>query len=280
MMENACAFNMAAGLGDHTRMYHCLPKTHMAGFLNTILCPTLAGGTVVFGPTFSARTAASFWDDLIDSGANTVWLTPTMAAMIMRIDRRPNIAQRPAHVFCGTAPLSRKLREKWLKTYHMPLQESYGTSEQMLISVQSYEQALEEHNCGSLIPGMEVETAKGGELIVNGTPTGDIGSYRDDRLIITGRIKDLIIRGGYNVSPLMVEEAARKAEGVRDAAVVGKPHDFWGEAIVLFAEGGDKATISEHCKSHLPKSHWPDVIEIVDRLPKNEMGKVLKRELR
>ena len=290
MMANAAAFNEAVGLGPHTRMYHCLPKTHMAGFLNTMLCPTLAGGTVTFWPTFSEQGPFLFWAQFFSSKANAVWVTPTMAAMILRVNRiapevvRSHLDQRH-QIFCGTAPLPAKIRRQWLEAYGVPLQESYGTSEHMLVSVQSKEDALTEHNVGRPITGVTVEIGDNSEILVNGTPTGDQGDLQgggfesDIRLTVTGRIKDLIIRGGFNVSPLIVEEVVRQANGVTDAAVVGQPDDFWGEKIVVFAEGGDAKSIADHCRKSTVKSHWPDRIEIVDKLPRNEMGKVRKGEL-
>ena len=298
MIANAEAFNKAVGLNSSTVMYHCLPKTHMSGFLNTILCPTIAGGTVVFGPTFSAKTAAGFWASLLDNEANTVWITPTIAATLLRMERcGPGVTHkygvRLEHVFCGTAPLPRKIREQWFDTYNVPLQESYGTSELMLVSVQGYEEAeAGEHNVGSLLPGIEV-SGNPGELVVSslyskqGAHTGDIGEYKDGSLTITGRIKDLIIRGGFNVSPVRVEEALRKIDGVSDAAVVGQPDEFWGEKIIAFLEGGHEVmavgiatNFAGSYQQNLPKSHWPDVIHIVDKLPRNEMGKVIKGELK
>lgn len=280
MEANAKAFNEAAGLGCHTRMYHCLPKAHMAGFLNTMLCPTVAGGTVVFGPTFSAQTAGSFWVEQYNAKTNTVWITPTIAAMLLRMERFlvSTYGERLDHVFCGTAPLPLTIRQKWLDRFGIPLQESYGTSEHMLVSVQSKEDALTEHNVGRPIPGITVEIRDNSEIFVNGTATGDQGELQDGKLTITGRLKDLIIRGGVNVSPVRIEEVVRQC--CRDAAVVGEPDEFWGERIVVFAERGDRDMIDDHCHIHLPKSHWPDRIEIVDKLPRNEMGKVLKGELK
>lgn len=282
MEANAKAFNEAAGLGCHTRMYHCLPKAHMAGFLNTMLCPTVAGGTVVFGPTFSAQTAGSFWVEQYNAKTNTVWITPTIAAMLLRMERFlvSTYGERLDHVFCGTAPLPLTIRQKWLDRFGIPLQESYGTSEHMLVSVQSKEDALTEHNVGRPIPGITVEIRDNSEIFVNGTATGDQGELQDGKLTITGRLKDLIIRGGFNVSPVKVEEAVRKIEGVRDAAVVGQPDEFWGERIVVFAEGGDRFDISVECNVLLPPYCRPDRIEIVDKLPRNEMGKVRKGDLK
>ena len=288
MIANAEAFNKAVGLNSSTRMYHCLPKTHMSGFLNTILCPTLAGGRVVFGPTFSAQTAAGFWPGIIDARANAVWITPTIAAMLLRINR---LARKETyqygdhldHVFCGTAPLPRSIRDQWLHTHNIPLQESYGTSEQMLVSVQDYDDAENgEHSAGVLLPGMSVEISAESEILVNGSPTGDQGEYKDNRLTITGRIKDLIKRGGVAISPVRIEEYLRKMDGVSDVAVIGQPDEFWGEKIVAFIEttAAYPVGIQDYCRDRLPKSHMPDVFRLVDKLPRNAMGKVIKGELK
>jgi long-chain acyl-CoA synthetase len=290
MMANAAAFNEAVGLGPETRMYHCLPTTHMAGFLNTVLCPTLAGGTVVWGQTFSAHTAAGFWLGVNETCANAVWVTPTIVAMLLRLNRvgrgiSRSLASGLEHVFCGTAPLHLTLRQQWLEAFGVPLQESYGTSEHMLVSVQSKEDALTEYNVGRLLPGVTVEFSASCEILVNGSPTGDQGGRLGGKLTITGRLKDLIIRGGFNVSPAQIEEVVRSAPDAVDAAAVGEKDDFWGEKIVVFAESNQKyaklaqAQIVAHCRMNLPQSHWPDRIEIVDKLPRNEMGKVRKGEL-
>ncbi len=284
MTANAEAFNAVVGLDASTVMYHCLPRTHMAGFLNSILCPTLAGGRVAFGPTFSAQTAGRFWADLFASQANTVWITPTIAAMLLRMGRfAPDIVRsygsKIRHVFCGTAPLPRRIREEFGHVSQEEFAVCYGTSEHMLVSVQSREQAQAEHNVGTPLPGMKVETRDNGEIFVNGTPTGDQGELRGGHLTITGRLKDLIIRGGFNIIPAKIEDVVRGYNLARDVAVIGQPDDFWGERIVLFVEGGEKATVTAWCRENLPKSHQPDVIKIVDKLPRNGMGKVLKREL-
>jgi acyl-coenzyme A synthetase/AMP-(fatty) acid ligase len=283
MMANAKAFNAAVGLNKHTRMYHCLPRTHMAGFLNTVLCPTLAGGTVAFGPTFSAQTAGSFWVDFLDSGANAVWITPTIAAMLLRLNcGKSRWIEGLEHVFCGTAPLPAKVRTEWLETFHVPLQESYGTSEHMLVSVQGDEDALTEHNVGRVLPGVTVEIGDNSEIMVNGTGTGDQGELQDGKLTITGRIKDLIKKRDIGIPPLAIAEVVRQVPGVQDVAVVGYPHkvEGFGELIAVFAVGGDRDAIAEVCRQSLPKIRHPDYIEIVDKLPRNAMGKVIKGELK
>jgi fatty-acyl-CoA synthase len=102
---------------------------------------------------------------------------------------------------------------------------------------------------------------------------------------IVDRWKDMYISGGENVYPAEVENVLYQIPGVLEAAVIGVPHDRWGEVglAVLAIEPGadvDRATVTEHGASRLAKFKVPNDIAIVDVLPRNATGKVLKRELR
>jgi acyl-CoA synthetase (AMP-forming)/AMP-acid ligase II len=115
--------------------------------------------------------------------------------------------------------------------------------------------------------------------------TGDLGKFdADGYLYVVGRIKDVIIRGGYNIYASDVEGALYQHPAVREAAVVGKPHPVLGEdiaAYVVLKEGAD-ATVDDligHCKEHLADYKVPRSLEIRDALPRNATGKVLKRAL-
>ena len=116
--------------------------------------------------------------------------------------------------------------------------------------------------------------------------TGDQGYLDcDGYLFITGRIKDLIIRGGENISTGEIEDVLEAHPKVAEAAVIGAPDAEWGEvvkAIIVPAES-DKPTLEElveHTKSQLASYKAPSYIAIVDELPRNPLGKVLKTELR
>ena len=95
----------------------------------------------------------------------------------------------------------------------------------------------------------------------------------------------MYISGGENVYPAEVEHVLYQLPGVTEAAVIGVPHDRWGEVglAVLAVESGadlDRATVVEHCVQRLAKFKNPDDIALVDALPRDATGKVLKRELR
>jgi acyl-CoA synthetase (AMP-forming)/AMP-acid ligase II len=115
--------------------------------------------------------------------------------------------------------------------------------------------------------------------------TGDLGKFdADGYLYVVGRIKDVIIRGGFNIYASDVESVLYQHPGVREAAVVGKPHPVLGEDIAAYVVLKDDATVTPdellvHCKEHLADYKVPRSLEIRTELPRNATGKVLKRSL-
>jgi long-chain acyl-CoA synthetase len=115
--------------------------------------------------------------------------------------------------------------------------------------------------------------------------TGDMAKTDEDGYyFIVDRKKDMIIRGGYNVYPREVEEVLYEHPAVREAAVVGVPHDELGEEIgaAVALKDGAQATAEElrdHVKSQVAAYKYPRVIWFVDDLPKGPTGKILKREI-
>ncbi|MBZ0292322.1 MAG: long-chain fatty acid--CoA ligase [Anaerolineae bacterium] len=116
--------------------------------------------------------------------------------------------------------------------------------------------------------------------------SGDAGMIDEEGCIyIVDRYKDMYISGGENVYPAEVEQVIFQLEGVADVAVIGVPHERWGEtgkAIVVLKAGCnlDEAVIIEHCKQNLAKYKTPQSVVFIDVLPRNAAGKVLKRVLR
>jgi acyl-CoA synthetase (AMP-forming)/AMP-acid ligase II len=116
--------------------------------------------------------------------------------------------------------------------------------------------------------------------------TGDIG-YCDEGgyYYLSGRAKDIIIRAGENISPEELETVLRAHPKVDEAAVIGVPHPEWGEEpmAILVCKPGETCTpeeIMEYCRQKLAGYKRPRAVEFVSELPRNTMGKVLKRELR
>jgi long-chain acyl-CoA synthetase len=115
--------------------------------------------------------------------------------------------------------------------------------------------------------------------------TGDLGYFDEDGfLFIVGRIKELIIRGGYNVYPAELEDVLHAHPAILEAAVVGIPDDRLGEevkAVVVLRPGASLTApeLIEYCKERIAAYKYPRVIEFRAALPRNALGKVLKDEL-
>ena len=104
-------------------------------------------------------------------------------------------------------------------------------------------------------------------------------------MYIVDRWKDMYISGGENVYPAEIENVLYQLPEVAEAAIIGVPNDRWGEvglALIALKPGAtlDRATVVAHCVERLAKFKVPNDITIVEALPRNATGKVLKRELR
>jgi malonyl-CoA/methylmalonyl-CoA synthetase len=116
--------------------------------------------------------------------------------------------------------------------------------------------------------------------------TGDVGRVdpEDGYLAITGRLKEMIVTGGLNVYPREVELVLEDHVAVENAAVVGVPSEQWGEEVVAFvvpSQDGDvdPEELTAYAREHLSSYKCPKRFFTVDRLPRNQVGKVLRDEL-
>lgn len=221
----------------------------------------------------------------------------------------------------GAMPLSKDVVEPWEKLTGGYLVEGYGLSEcSPVLMANPVSPARRAGTVGLPLPGTEVrvvdpeeptrdvEPGTPGELIVRGPQvfsgywnkpeetaavftegwfrTGDIVTIDDDGFVtITDRIKELVITGGFNVSPSEVEETLRRYDGVADVAIVGIPNERDGEHVVaaIVLEPGasvDAAALRAWAKQRLAAYKVPKRIHIVDELPKSMIGKVLRRKVR
>jgi non-ribosomal peptide synthetase component E (peptide arylation enzyme) len=117
--------------------------------------------------------------------------------------------------------------------------------------------------------------------------TGDIGQLLDsEAIVITDRKKDIIIRGGENLSAREIEEIVLLHPAVAEAAAVSAPHERLGEGVAVFVtlygdEAPTLATLSELCGEHqLAKQKWPQWLSVVTEMPKTPSGKIQKATLR
>ena len=133
---------------------------------------------------------------------------------------------------------------------------------------------------GYLMPDGSIDPFRGKR-----NKTGDLAVMDEDGFVrVTGRTKDIIIRGGMNISPVEVDEILLTHPDIADAASVGVPDPIYGEEVVAFAVSRAGAALTEtsvlaFCEAKLPLAKRPKRVMIVDALPKNDRGKGAARPL-
>jgi acyl-coenzyme A synthetase/AMP-(fatty) acid ligase len=158
---------------------------------------------------------------------------------------------------CSTAPLTAQQWTQFEEMYGVTLLQMYGMSETGWV-------------CGNRHYAKKMGTV--------GLPA------LHQELVITGRTKDLIIRGGVNIAPLEIDEILIRHPGVAEAAAVGVPDKIYGEEVVCFVVAKDKALtealVLAHCSKFLPPAKTPKQVLLVTDLPKSDRAKVLRDKLR
>jgi malonyl-CoA/methylmalonyl-CoA synthetase len=208
----------------------------------------------------------------------------------------------------GSAPLLESTFADFEARTGMRILERYGMSEAVIITSNPRDSERIPGSVGYPLPGVELRIGGGeetGVLQIRGPSvfsgywrmpektaeeftadgffiTGDVGRQDPDgRVWISGRAKDLIISGGYNVYPKEIELVLDELAGVTESAVVGVPHPDFGEAVVAVVIGsGDEAALIAECRRQLAPYKAPKRVVFVDKLPRNAMGKVQKNLLR
>ena len=324
MFRNALAFASAQGIDQDSRFYLTLSMAYMGGFYNLLVLPFLCGASVVVDHVFDARSSLHFWEKAKNKKVNTLWMAPTVLSILLRMDRGRTGEEfcrgSVRHVFVGFAPLPLKVKDEFETRYGVRLVENYGLSETLFVTARSASALGGQGYVGEALPGIAVRIVNDeGEQIAPGmdgevqilTPdlmagyldaegrllemnasewfaTGDVGRLDGrDSLSITGRKKDIIIRGGVNISPAAIEEVLMHVQGVSDAAVVSIPHELYGEDIVavLKLEAGVEVdlileSVAAYAKRNLAQHQQPARYMAIDELPRTTSGKVQKTRVR
>jgi O-succinylbenzoic acid--CoA ligase len=282
----ASALGSAVALGlDTAERWLCpLPLTHVGGLSIPIRSAIYATTTVLHG-RFDTEAVLN---ELMDPGRRItiVSLVPTMLARLLDagLARPPTLRW----ALLGGGPIPPPLLER-AREAGVPVAPTYGMTE-ACSQIATF---------GWPLPGVEIrlegperEIRVRGPIVAPGATdehgwlhTGDLGRF-DERsaLEVTGRKSDTVITGGENVSPTEVEAVLLAHPAVQDAGVFGRPDPEWGEAVVAAVVIRDGATVAPEelrafCASRLAGFKVPKAVEIIERLPRTESGKLLRRQL-
>ena len=305
-------------LGEETVTLGALPLFHSFGQTCALNATIAKGGCITFIPRFDAAKALEIIErDEVDVFEGV----PTMYAAMLHAEDRERYDTSTLRVcVSGGAAMPGEVLRSFESAFGCKILEGYGLSETSPVA--SFNPPTGERKVGSIgVPvegvemrvvddqGNEVPRGEVGEIAIRGHNvmrgywnrpeateeaffeggwfrTGDMGRVDEDGyFFIVDRKKEMIIRGGYNVYPREIEEVLYEHPAVREAAVIGIPHDQLGEevgAAVALKPGADCSPeeIRDHVKGQVAAYKYPRQVWFIDELPKGPTGKVLRREIK
>jgi acyl-CoA synthetase (AMP-forming)/AMP-acid ligase II len=315
LLNNALGVIAHTGLSPQDRLLHVMPIYHTNGVNNQLFAPLLAGATIVFADRFRADDMPALMErhrPTIITGVPTMY-----SRMLSQTFTSASLASlRIAR--CGSAPITETLHREVEAKLGCPLIVSYGLSEATCTSTMNPPDARRIGSVGTVLrgqsvklrqaddtmtatPGIEGEICIAGRSVMTGylgaedatartvtdgwLRTGDLGRFDEDGyLYVTGRIKDVIIRGGENLSPLLIESVIVSETHVQACCVVGKPDRDLGEVPVAVVVAGSDPTlqardICDSVRRRLSRIYVPHEVYFVDALPETAVGKVDRKSL-
>ncbi len=274
------------------------------------------GGTAVVTRGFEPK---EYLDLVQRHRVTNSFLVPTMLQMLTSLEGDGRDASSLRLILSGGSPLPTALKDRVVARFGPVLHEFYGATEtRMITSVSARELAERRRTVGRPMRDVEIrvldeagaERPRGevGEIFVRGPglysgyhddpertrqaqrgewfSLGDLGRMdADGYLYLVDRKQDMIISGGENIYPNDIEEVLAACPGVSEAAVIGVPDATWGElvtAVIVPAPGARPApeTLIAVCAAKLPAYMTPRQVVFADALPRNPVGKILRRVLR
>mgnify|MGYP001827604351 CR=1 FL=1 len=309
----------AHALTPEDRALCSLPLYHINGEVVTAVTPLVSGGSVVMPHKFST---ANFWDLISEYQCTWFSVVPTIISYLTSATDHPGQDYRLDQLRFGrsaSSALPPSLHKAFEKKFNVSIVETMGLTE-TAAPVFSNPLDLSKRKYGS--PGQAVGNQakiidKEGNEVPRGTPgeimikgdnvmkgyykdpektvaalepdgwlhTGDSGYMDADGFVfVTGRIKELIIKGGENITPREIDETLYKHPAVLDAAAVGIPDEHYGEEILCCCVlkpdcECTEEELREHCREHLGEFKTPKVIKVMDDLPKGPSGKIQRLKL-
>ena len=280
-------------------LVHALPLFHLHGLGMGLHGTLLSGGSAVLVPFTPENVVHE-----LTHGGTMFFGVPSMYQRLCEwLDQNPADLSRVRVFVCGSAPLPPALFERCAKLLGQAPVERYGITEGGIVVTNPCDGPRQPGRVGYPFPGVEVKLGERDEVLLKGGQvfkgywrnpeatreaftddgffrTGDVGEIGEDgSLAIRGRIKELIITGGFNVYPREVELVLEAHPAVHEVAVAGVPSERWGEEVTAFVvpSGSQPLVESEliaFAQERLASYKCPKRVVKLDKLPRNAMGKV------
>jgi malonyl-CoA/methylmalonyl-CoA synthetase len=284
------------------RLVLALPLFHVHGLAIGLHGTLISGGSAVL-IRFSPEAVVH---ELLHGGTMFFGVPAMYQRLVEYLEEHPADLSRVRLFVAGSAPLPPALFERARRALGQPVLERYGITEGGIAVSNPYEGPRQAGRVGYPLPGVEVRLGEGDEVLLRGGQvfsgylenpaasaealrgswlhTGDVGEIGPDgSLAIRGRIKEMIISGGFNVYPREVELVLETHPAVSEVAVAGSPSERWGEevtAYVVAAEAVEGEILIAYARERLASYKCPRRVVFLEALPRNAMGKVQRSALR
>ncbi len=290
--------------------YHNLPMSYIGGILNLIVLPFISESKIVVGERFNVSNITKFWQTPIKYSANTFWFIPTIISLLLKLDRGNDgidYTEKNTIVgLVGTAPLNEQAKFDFQEKYGISLFESYGLSETFFIAT-NFPNNDRAGSPGKLLDGVSLTFSPDEEILLD-VPwmffgyvgldnkkyfqdkkylSGDLGKIDDEFLYIIGRKKDLIIKGGTNLSPKKLEDFLNKLDIFEECVIIGTEDSVLGEKIVCVFVSNEKNMNNELTKEtnrkiidRLGLDYQIDEFFKIEEIPRNINGKIDRPKIR
>jgi malonyl-CoA/methylmalonyl-CoA synthetase len=303
----ANAVNLTAcwKIAARDRFLLALPLFHVHALGNGLHCWLVSGCRMRLLERFDYKTAVATF---LDFQPTLFFGVPTMYVRLLDTpaDTAREIGARMRLFVSGSAPLPAHVLEEFREKFGHTILERYGMTETMMNISNPYAGERRPGSVGFPLPGVSVRIDDTGELHLKGPnvfsgywkredatreafldgwfKTGDIATRSEDGYYtLCGRRSDLIISGGFNIYPREIEEFLAEQPEIAEAAVVGEKDRVRGEIpvayIVLFEQTYDPGSIQARCREKFASFKVPRRFEVVEKLPRNALGKVQKHLL-
>lgn len=306
LILSSLAFNEKFNFNEKNVFLHNLPMSYMAGILNTIFLPFITKGKIVIGKRFSIENLVNFWDIPQKYVVNTFWFTPTIIGLLLKFDRSKkgiNYTLDKKIIGCvGTSALNYSIKKEFEKKYNINLYQSYGLSEVLFVST-NYSKS-DDDNVGEILNGVNLKIIN--EEILIDVPwmlkkyfnsknqnkinnkyfkSGDLGKVYGKKLTISGRKKELIIKGGLNINPKKIEDFVIKEKFFDECVIMGFPDIVLGEKIVCFILANfqnklKKKELNKKIIEELGRNYHIDEFVELKEIAKNINGKTNKLKIK
>jgi len=317
-LANALPYAQRLALGERDVILMSSPLAHQTGFLYGVIMPLLIGAKVVYQDVWDARVAAQLIQE--ERVTYTMASTPFLADLAGTPQVRDYDISTLKNFLCAGAPIPRVLAENASRDLDINVLSGWGMSENGAVTTTQPSDPMEKvfNTDGKPLPGVEVrivdEKGKVAPLNTEGLlqsrgcsafvgymkkpemhgtdadgwfDTGDYARMDADGYIrITGRAKDILIRGGENIPVVEVEELLYRHPAIADAAIVGIPDDRLGErgcAFVTLQPGaklGFEDMVAYLKDAKLARNYLPERLEVISEMPRTASGKIQKFKLR